>query len=54
MDDDLKCLLLNCLGQRLKTLKRFKYGKHIAARVEKMTEQQLPAAVAAEESLSTR
>ena len=36
VEDELKCVLVSCIGQRMKTLKKFKYGKHIVARVERM------------------
>lgn len=32
-------LLLNSLATRMKLLKRFKYGKHIVSRVEKLRVQ---------------
>jgi len=36
VEDDLKCLIVRSIGQRMKSLKKFKYGKHIVSRVERM------------------
>lgn len=36
VDDDLKCMIVRLIAQRMRSLKKFKYGKHIVTRVEKM------------------